>query len=330
VKTRVLAAMGSCAVAVLSLTVFLAPAADAATGKVITSGVNLDARSGPGNSFGVIGKLAPGTAVSFSCYTSGDAVTGPYGTETTWDRLNSGGFVPDAWIYTGSNSPTVPQCSALPAVTSFTVRGSHPVVNNGSQDTHASTPDATCSGSTLTRDEALGSAVAAGFGVVGLPESQSLLLHFLGGSGKEVDFATGTPISADALASTEFKNMNSGVQTELLKLLRDGVTAVQLSSTVVSPPNFETAGTGELYWGFGGTQGLSITGSGSLESGRYVGTLNYIIWDSYGFTENDTFHGIGTAMRYLQTVCGAPQNRFGAHWFLDSISVRVPFDQPAK
>ena len=192
----------------------------AGTGAVITSGVSLDVRSGPGNSFGVIGKLAPGTVVSFSCYASGDAATGPYGTETIWDRLNSGGFVPDAWIYTGSNNPTVPQCSALPAVASFTVRGSHAVTNDGSQDTHASTPNATCSGVTLTKDEALGSGVAAGFGEADLPESQSLLLHFLGGNGKEVDFTTGTPISADALASTEFKNVNSGVQTQLLKLLR--------------------------------------------------------------------------------------------------------------
>jgi hypothetical protein len=104
----------------------------------------------------------------------------------------------------------------------------------------------------------------------------------------------------------------------------------ELLSTVVTPPNFETASNGELHWGFGGTQGLSITGGGSLKNGRYVGTINYIIWDSYGFTAKDTFHGVGTAMRYLQTVCGASQNRLGAHWFLDSISVSVPFNQPAK
>jgi hypothetical protein len=48
--------------------------------------------------------------VSFGCYETGTTVAGPYGSENIWDRLNSGGFVSDAWIYTGNNNAVVPQC----------------------------------------------------------------------------------------------------------------------------------------------------------------------------------------------------------------------------
>jgi uncharacterized protein YraI len=95
-----------------SLSAFVAPIADAATGTVATSGVNLKVWSGPGSSYDPIGSLAPGTVVSFSCYAQGSAETGPWGTETIWDRLDSGGYVADAWIYTKSNGPVVPQCPA--------------------------------------------------------------------------------------------------------------------------------------------------------------------------------------------------------------------------
>ena len=62
--------------------------------------------------------------------------------------------------------------------------------------------------------------------------------------------------------------------------------------------------TSDLYWSFRGTQGLTVTGSGSRKSGRYVGTLTYVIRDSYGFPVDDTLDGFGPPMRYLQTVCG--------------------------
>lgn len=68
-------------------------------------------RSGPGSSYPEIGKLNSRTAVSFVCFEQGTSVTGPYSTENIWDRLASGGYVPDAWIYTGTNSSVVPPCS---------------------------------------------------------------------------------------------------------------------------------------------------------------------------------------------------------------------------
>ena len=303
----------------------------AGSGEVMTNGA-LPVMSAPSTGAETLSQLAAGTVVSFVCYTAGSAVTGPYGTETAWDRLGSGGFVPDADIFTGSNSPTVPQCSTLGApVSSFTVRGSHPVVNDGSQDTHASTPNAKCSTPQRVADDALGEAAAVDIGVKkGAPHAAGLLLNFLAGRGAEVSFPAGSTVSADAKASSEFNDLNNMIQAQLLQLLRAGYSTVVLPSSVVSPPNFRTASSSELHWGFGGTQGLSITGSGSLISGRYVGTINYIIWDSYGFTPQDIFNGIGTKMRYLQTVCGAPQTQGGAHWFLDSISLSVPFNQSAS
>jgi uncharacterized protein YraI len=88
-----------------------APAFASVTGTVITpSGESLYVRNGPGVNYNKIGSLSRGTVVSFSCYANGTAVTGPYGTETAWDRLDSGGYVSDAWIYTGSNNAVVPQC----------------------------------------------------------------------------------------------------------------------------------------------------------------------------------------------------------------------------
>jgi hypothetical protein len=44
---------------------------------------------------------------------------------------------------------------------------------------------------------------------------------------------------------------------------------------------------------------------------------------------SDNLDGFGPPMRYLQTVCGAPQHPGGAHWFPDTIVVTVPFRQPA-
>ena len=122
--------------------------------------------------------------------------------------------------------------------------------------------------------------------------------------------------------------MDRQVQAEVLGQLKAGRTRVRLSAAQLPLVSFESSG-GDLYWGFRGTQGLSVTGSVSHEAdGRYDGTLSYVIRDSYGFPAGDTLAGFGAPMRYLQTVCGAPQH-VGAHWFPDTITVTVPFSHPA-
>jgi hypothetical protein len=212
------------------------------------------------------------------------------------------------------------------AEAALTVTGDHPVLPNGSQDTHAQTPQTTCDSSTAATDEALGARVADGFALAGFPVSAALLRHFLKGAGTEVDYPAGSPISRKALASSAFRTVDSEVKEAVLAQLKAGRTRVRLSAAQLPTVAFES-NTSDLYWGFRGTQGLTVTGSIRHEGGRYVGTLTYVIRDSYGFPVSDTLDGFGPPMRYLQTVCGAPQHAGGARWFPDTITVTVPFSE---
>jgi hypothetical protein len=218
--------------------------------------------------------------------------------------------------------------SAAEAVFAFTVAGVRPVLPNGSQDTHAQTPEAGCDPVTLAADKALGAKVAGGFALGGFPVSASLLRHFLSGQGTAVNYPSGSPISKKALASRAFRVMNDEVQEAILSQLKAGRSHLRLSAAQLPAVAFESAAS-DLYWGFRGTQGLSLSGSGRRENGRYTGTLSYLIRDSYGFQPDDTLNGFGAPMRYLQTMCGAPQHAGGARWFPDTIAVTVPFNRPA-
>jgi hypothetical protein len=200
---------------------------------------------------------------------------------------------------------------------------------NGSQDTHAQTPKAACDSARFAADEVVGSNVAGGFAVAGFPASADLLTHFLQGQGTEVDYRAGSPISQEAVSSSAFQAVNNKVQRAILRQLKAGRTRVRLSRAQLPTVAFESKNS-DLYWGFRGTQGLTVTGNGSRKDRRYAGSLTYVIRDSYGFPRSDTLHGFGAPMRYLQTACGAPQHPGGAHWFPDTITVTVPFSQPAQ
>jgi hypothetical protein len=210
----------------------------------------------------------------------------------------------------------------------FTVTGARPVLPSGSQDTHAQTPEASCDSATFAADKALGARVARGFALAGFPASADLLQHFLKGKGTEVDYRAGSLVSKKALASGAFRAVNNEVQEAILSQLKAGRTRVRLSAAQLPPVAFESRSS-DLYWGFRGTQGLTVTGSGRRENGRYTGTLSYVIRDSYGFPVGDTLGGFGPPMRYLQTACGAPLHAGGARWFPDSITVTVPFSRSA-
>jgi hypothetical protein len=215
------------------------------------------------------------------------------------------------------------------AALTFTVAGARPVPPNGSQDTHAQTPTAECDRATFAADMVLGSRVAGGFALAGFPVAASLLTHFLDGKGTDVGFPAGSPIAEQARSSSAFRAVNNEVQKAILRQLKAGKTRVRLSAAQLPTVAFESKD-GDLYWGFRGTQGLTVTGTGRRENGRYTGTLSYVLRDSYGFPARDTLHGIGASMRYLQTACGAPQHPGGAHWFPDTITVTVPFSPPAR
>jgi hypothetical protein len=176
-------------------------------------------------------------------------------------------------------------------------------------------------------DEALGTEVVGAFATAQLPASALLLAHFLNGTGTEIDFPVGSPISDKAKASRPFKKLNTAIQAEVVRQLKAGNHQINLAAPPLKTVLFNDI-TSDLYWGFRGTQGLTVSGSGSIQNGNYVGTLTYIIKDSYGFPPGDRLDYFGPEMRYLQTACGAPQHKGGAHWFPDTITVTVPFSQP--
>ena len=231
-------------------------------------------------------------------------------------------------LSSSAESPSPATVHSAEAALTFTVAGVRPVLPSGSQDTHAQTPEASCDSATFAADEALGVKVAHGFALANFPASADLLTHFLTGKGTEVDYRAGSLISKKALASGAFQAVDNEVQGAVLSQLKAGSTRVQLSAAQLPTVAFESR-TSDLYWGFRGTQGLAVTGSGSRENGRYVGTLSYVIRDSYGFPASDILSGFGPPMRYLQTACGAPQHAGGAHWFPDTITVTVPFNRSA-
>ncbi|WP_149194684.1 M23 family metallopeptidase [Luteimonas suaedae] len=81
-----------------------------ASGTVRTNGANLNVRSGPSTSYSVVGSLANGASVTIQCQTTGQSVSGYYGTSNIWNRIGSGRFIPDAYTYTGSDGFVAPRC----------------------------------------------------------------------------------------------------------------------------------------------------------------------------------------------------------------------------
>ena len=74
---------------------------------------SLNLRAGPNGSTALIGCIPQNTTIDIQCTAQGNAVTGPYGTETIWDRTTYNGvagYVADAWVYTGTNSAVAPAC----------------------------------------------------------------------------------------------------------------------------------------------------------------------------------------------------------------------------
>lgn len=220
-------------------------------------------------------------------------------------------------------APRAPSGSPSPPPSwRFTVSGDIPVPPNGSQDTSAAA-DSSCDAAQFAHDKKVGTQVVGGFVLSGFTASAALLKHFLAGQGTPVGFGPDSRVARLAKQSAPFAALNQQVTTAVAAQLRAGATRVQISSAELRPITF--TGSGDLYWGFRNTQGLTVSGSGTRQNGRYTGTLTYVIRDSYGFPAADTLGGFGAPMRYLQTSCGAPGTPGGAHWFPDTITLTVPF-----
>jgi uncharacterized protein YraI len=85
----------------------------------VTSSTALNARSGPGTSYGVVATYAAGATVSVVCQTAGQKV----GTTAVWNRLTNGAWVSDYYVSTPSNttfSAPLQRCTYPGQVTSST------------------------------------------------------------------------------------------------------------------------------------------------------------------------------------------------------------------
>ncbi|WP_326946739.1 hypothetical protein OG439_46690 [Amycolatopsis sp. NBC_01307] len=80
------------------------------TGVVGTAGDPLNVRASASTSAAVKGLAANYAKVTIECYTTGDTVTGKFGTSNIWDRIGAGHYVSDTYLQTGSDSPVAPHC----------------------------------------------------------------------------------------------------------------------------------------------------------------------------------------------------------------------------
>lgn len=115
-RYRAMLRRGYSVIAALALTLFTlvavpADAFAASTGRVLASPC-LNQRATPGGTYQQC--IPYNTTLAIACVLGGPAVTGPYGTESIWDRVTYNGvtgYVSDAWMYTGTNGAVAPTCS---------------------------------------------------------------------------------------------------------------------------------------------------------------------------------------------------------------------------
>ncbi|MCC4306267.1 CHAP domain-containing protein [Rhodococcus sp. 3-2] len=91
--------------------------ADTRVVTVNTGAGNINVRAAATTQSQILRTIANRTRVSITCYVRGETFSGgPYRVSTNvWNRLDTGGYVTDAMLETGSNNPVVPLCSSSPA-----------------------------------------------------------------------------------------------------------------------------------------------------------------------------------------------------------------------
>ncbi|PCK22663.1 MULTISPECIES: CHAP domain-containing protein [Rhodococcus] len=90
--------------------------ADARTVTVNTGAGNINVRAAATTQSQILRTIANRTRVSITCFVRGETFSGgPYRVSTNiWNRLDTGGYVTDAMLETGSNNPVVPACGPAP------------------------------------------------------------------------------------------------------------------------------------------------------------------------------------------------------------------------
>jgi uncharacterized protein YraI len=76
----------------------------------IAPGVRLNVRSGPGTKYTIVRVLLEDSSVPIFCQAPGTTVTGPYGTSKMWDNIDSGEYVSDTHVKTGSDGYVSSRC----------------------------------------------------------------------------------------------------------------------------------------------------------------------------------------------------------------------------
>jgi hypothetical protein len=176
--------------------------------------------------------------------------------------------------------------------------------------------------------ESLGKRILATWQKLGLTTASKFLAHFLDGTGTAINLPDTSSTAAEIKKSKEFTDENTSILNYIKQQLDGGATNIQLPTP---NPLHAFAFLGkftepDLYLAFRYTHGLDVSGSGSIIGSDYVGTLTYVVSESYGFNSGNTLLDVGPPMRYLQTTCGAPFFPGGAHWFPVKVTVTEPFD----
>lgn len=68
---------------------------------------DVNCRSGPGTSFGVVKQYKKGEKVQLSCQTRGETISG----DSLWDKTTDGCFVADYYVQTGTSKMVTGQCA---------------------------------------------------------------------------------------------------------------------------------------------------------------------------------------------------------------------------
>ena len=104
----------------------------AATGTV-AKGHTINLRSGPGTNYRVVGQKTGGQKVKIVCHARGTRHKGPWGYSRLWDKLASGKWISDAYVYTGSMKRVAPWCKGhKPSPTQGRIIGDNYPYKNGS------------------------------------------------------------------------------------------------------------------------------------------------------------------------------------------------------
>ncbi len=77
---------------------------------VDTAGAPVAVRVEPSHTSRRIRLLADETPVTIVCQTRGDRTSGTFGTSNLWDKLSTGGYVSDTYVFTGSDKQVARSC----------------------------------------------------------------------------------------------------------------------------------------------------------------------------------------------------------------------------